>query len=485
MAILGSGNDNINIDGATSEFVDFGGQDTYTILNTLSGDVIITDNDASTINLPVGLNLSNAEFLSDGVRFTINGFTVTLIGDPAQFSFIFGGTPLDTSAGTPLTLEEMAVAFGTTVPAQGEPTNSATITGGINADGSIGDGGTTPPDAPPLPEFLAIDDEFTVTEDTTTELNVLGNDTGSGISVTSFTNPQNGTLELDPIFGGRFLYTPDADFVGEDTFTYTSGDGFGQSGTATVTITVEDDDISGSIATPAQIGESGQITSEIEEGFFDADFFTYDISGSGGSFSLSLTGTGAAEAEFLLRDAGSDAYALSRSDDTLFFSADNGVTQLTIGVARDLDAPDIPGEDEYTFSIFEIFPPDELPASDETPMFVNLSGDGAWSTSDNRLSNLAAIEEAGDRDWIGFAADGFKDYRIQLQNSDPASATDFELVIRDSSGASVRSAVAFGDEDFVFSPDTGSLDQYFIEVYAYSLGTTLVGTYDLTVTEIV
>lgn len=145
MANLGTGNDNINIDGATSEFVDFGGTDTYTILNSLSGDVTITDNQASTFNLPGGLTITDAAFLADGVQFTINGFTLTLIGNPSLFTFVFGGTPLDPTDGTPQTFEETAVAFGTTVPATGEPANTATTTGEINGDGTVG--GDTPPDA--------------------------------------------------------------------------------------------------------------------------------------------------------------------------------------------------------------------------------------------------------------------------------------------------------------------------------------------------
>ena len=143
MAILGSGNDNINIDGATSEFIDFGGADTYTILGSLSGDVTITDNQASTINLPDGLTVTDALFLADGVQFTIDGNTVTLLGNPSLFTFVFGGTPLDASAGTPLSFDDTAAAFGTTVPAPGDAPNAATNLGDINDDGTVS-GGVVP-----------------------------------------------------------------------------------------------------------------------------------------------------------------------------------------------------------------------------------------------------------------------------------------------------------------------------------------------------
>lgn len=141
MVNLGTGNDNVNIDGATPLFIDFGGMDTYTILNSLSGDVTITDNQVSIINLPLGLAISDALFLADGVQFTVNGNTVTLIGSPSLFTFVFGGTPLDPTGGTAQNFSETATSFGTTLPAPGDLPNAATNTGAVNGDGSIGESG--------------------------------------------------------------------------------------------------------------------------------------------------------------------------------------------------------------------------------------------------------------------------------------------------------------------------------------------------------
>lgn len=143
-AILNDGNSNINIDGAFNVFTDFGGADTYTILGSINADVTITDTNASLINLPSGLVITSALFLSNGVQFTIDGHIVTLLGDPASFTFVFGGTPLDANAGTPLTYTETAAVFGTTVPAAGgAAANEGAITGQISADGTIKISGTT------------------------------------------------------------------------------------------------------------------------------------------------------------------------------------------------------------------------------------------------------------------------------------------------------------------------------------------------------
>ncbi|MBV5308961.1 SwmB domain-containing protein, partial [Chromatium okenii] len=137
---LGTTADNINIDGGVTEYNDFGGADTYTILPSLSADVTITDNQASTINLPEGLTVAAARFLSNGVQFDVNGHTVTFIGDPANFTYTFGGTPLDLAAGTDLTFAATAAAFGTTVPAADATTPNAAIKTGVITDtGNVGE----------------------------------------------------------------------------------------------------------------------------------------------------------------------------------------------------------------------------------------------------------------------------------------------------------------------------------------------------------
>lgn len=89
---------------------------------------------------------------------------------------------------------------------------------------------------------VAEDDTFTVNEDVTTELDVLANDSDSdntldGTSITLLTGVSNGTLIYNG--DGTFDYTPDAEFSGSDSFTYTLTDPNGASDTATVSITVD------------------------------------------------------------------------------------------------------------------------------------------------------------------------------------------------------------------------------------------------------
>ena len=77
----------------------------------------------------------------------------------------------------------------------------------------------------------ALDDSDTTNEDTGIDINVLANDTdldGGTLSVSGVTQVGNGTVN----------YTPDANFNGTDSFTYTITDGQGGSDTATVDLTV-------------------------------------------------------------------------------------------------------------------------------------------------------------------------------------------------------------------------------------------------------
>lgn len=66
---------------------------------------------------------------------------------------------------------------------------------------------------------------------------LLGNDLGTGLTVTSITQPAHGTLVLNP--DGTATYTPNRGYSGKDTFTYTVTDASGQSITSSVTIDVE------------------------------------------------------------------------------------------------------------------------------------------------------------------------------------------------------------------------------------------------------
>lgn len=93
--------------------------------------------------------------------------------------------------------------------------------------------------APAAPD--AIDDSLNATEDEQIVFDVLGNDTdadGTGdFRLTWVSDPLNGTAVISDD-GTRIIYTPDANYSGPDSFTYSMTDGHGGGDTAAATIAV-------------------------------------------------------------------------------------------------------------------------------------------------------------------------------------------------------------------------------------------------------
>ncbi len=162
------------------------------------------------------------------------GFTVA-VDRPT----LFAALPAVTSTGT-LTFTPAANANGV-----------ATITVTAVDDGGIADGGNdtsaertatitlTPVNDP----VVAVDDAATVAEDTAAgvTVDVLANDTDADadpLSVFAIDTAAITEGTVTDLGGGSINYTPEPDFNGTETFSYTVTDGNGSTDTATVTITV-------------------------------------------------------------------------------------------------------------------------------------------------------------------------------------------------------------------------------------------------------
>jgi hypothetical protein len=180
-----------------------------------------------------------------------------------------------------------------------------------------------------LPEAVA--DAAATNEDVAVLVDVLANDTdldGDTLRVASVTQPGSGKAAIDADTG-QVRYTPDADFNGEDSFSYTVTDGAGGTATTTVAVSVaavndapvaqndtavttedspvlidaaaNDTDVDGDTLAVSQVlgqpvngtaaidGGSGQILYTPNENFNGTDSVAYEISdGAGGTASATI-----------------------------------------------------------------------------------------------------------------------------------------------------------------------------------------------------
>ncbi len=159
---------------------------------------------------------------------------------------------------------------------------------------------------------VATADDLQAVEDTGltfTATDLLQNDSdidGDALSIVSFTAPEHGTLVVND--DGSYTYTPDSNYSGDDSFTYTISDGNGGFSTATVNLTVDpandnpiavDDQFAGS--------EDGTIVfsgADLVSNDFDLDGDTLSVA----SFTQPANGT-------LTYDADSDTFTFTPDED--------------------------------------------------------------------------------------------------------------------------------------------------------------------------
>ncbi|WP_409522518.1 Ig-like domain-containing protein [Nitrincola sp. MINF-07-Sa-05] len=135
------------------------------------------------------------------------------------------------------------------------------------------------------PEQDAFNDTASTTSGQSVDIDVLVNDEfeGSPVTVTAVSQPANGTVVNNN--DGTVTYTPDASFIGTDTFTYTARtpDGVAETATVTVTVgenpTVIDGDFSGTGGEDTDI--TGTLTATDDDGLAATPFTVTSLPGNG------------------------------------------------------------------------------------------------------------------------------------------------------------------------------------------------------------
>ncbi len=266
---------------------------TYTISDGQGGTATATIpvtvnpiNDAPTRvgSLPAQANLDAATGISVA---TAGGFTDV---DNATLAYSASGLPsgLSINASTGVISGTIARSASQVGGGLYSVTVTATDAGGLSTTQVFGWTVTNP--AP-----TATNDVATTNEDTAVTVAVLTNDSdpdGDPLSVTA-ASAVNGTVVRNA--NGTITYTPNANFNGTDTITYTISDGQGGTSIARVTVTVnavnDAPTAVGSLPARANVDAASGISVATATGFADVDNATLSYSATGLPAGLSINST--------------------------------------------------------------------------------------------------------------------------------------------------------------------------------------------------
>ena len=119
---------------------------------------------------------------------------------------------------------------------------------------------------------IATAESVTTNEDTAITIDVLSNDSdddGDLLTITNLSTPSNGTVS---IVDGKVIYTPNANYNGTDTFTYTPNDGIADGSAVTVTVNITAiNDMPVGVAESVTTNEDTQITIDVLANDTDVD----------------------------------------------------------------------------------------------------------------------------------------------------------------------------------------------------------------------
>ncbi|EEE37053.1 vcbs repeat domain protein [Rhodobacteraceae bacterium KLH11] len=286
----------------------------------------------------------------------------------------------------------------------------------------------------------AVDDSITVAEDGTVLIDILANDSdadGDVVVITDVSGATNGTASAED---GQIRYTPNANFHGSETLTYTVDDGNGGTDTATVTVTVvPEKDAPIAADDSAYVVEDGTILIDVLVNDSDIDGDALTIT----SVASALNGTAVIEDGQIRYTPNADF----NGSETLTYTVDDGngetdSAMVTISVAPENDAP---GAVDDTASL----------ASDGTILIDVLANDGDIDGDTLTISgvtgasNGAAVIENGQIRYTpnaGFSGEETLTYAVEDGNGGADTAT-------------VTVTVTSGNEAPVAVDDTANLDE--------------------------
>ena len=199
------------------------------------------------------------------------------------------------------------------------------------------------------------DGPYAASEDTALVVNaasgLLAGDSdvdGNSLTASLETGPANGTVVVNA--NGSFTYTPNANFTGNDSFTYRVSDGNGGSDVATATITVAaSNDLPTAVADSYTVGEDGNLTVGAVTGVLandtdaDSDPLTAVLVTGVSNGSLILNANGGFNYVPTANFAGTDSFTYRANDGT----GNSATVTVTIQVTGSNDAPNANNDGTY------------------------------------------------------------------------------------------------------------------------------------------
>ncbi|WP_331345228.1 retention module-containing protein [Cellvibrio sp. UBA7661] len=361
---------------------------------TIAGQIIASDLEGDTLTF----TLASAP---------VNG-TVVLDAATGQFIFTPNANYNGSDSFVVTVTDSRGNATTTTISLTIAPVNDAPTTNDINL--------TTDEDTPVNGQVVAQDIE------------------GDTLTYVVSGQPTSGTVALDPATGG-FVYTPNPDFNGSDSFVVTISDGNGGTATSTVRIgvnPVNDAPVSGdqNLTTPEDTPIDGQVTATDVDG----DTLAYSVSGQPANGTVVLN---PATGEFTYTPNanynGSDRFVVTISD------GNGGTTTslINIGVTPVNDAP-VSSDQNLT-----------------TPEDTSISGQVAASDVDgDTLAYTVSGQPANGTVTLNPATGGF----IYTPNPNYNGSDSFVATISDGNGGSTTSRINIGVTPVNDAPTASNLN---------------------------
>ena len=358
-------------------------------------------------------------------------------GDPLYISGVNSSGTLGTLSST-ADFNNHITSITYTPPAGFHGTDTFTYT---LSDGTTVDTGVVTivvDDAP-----TAVNDDYTVNEDTELTGNVLTNDTdpdiGDTLTATLVSGTAHGSLVLNT--DGSFSYTGNENYTGTDAFTYTASDPAGAtSNEATVTITVNPvNDVPTAVDDDYTVNEDAGLTGNVLTNDTDPDIgdtLTATLVSGTTHGTLILNADGSFSYTGNENYTGTDAFTYTASDPA---GATSNEATVTITIDPVNDAPRIggivdpanPDPDGSLSGSFTVTDPDAdtitVTASDPASGSIDISGlfrngAGSWLVKYTYTPDPAARVAAYDTVYNGGIAPTTDSFTITVTTSDSTAA---------------------------------------------------------------